>query len=113
MWRGLAVCLLLMAGAARGQTLCEGNEYERALCAYRGAKFSEAAALFHKVAEAGADDPVTIKSRYFLARTFMKQKKWDAAAAELTRIYSLSKPFYDEWNCDFLLGECRRMLGKG
>ncbi|HEY5610212.1 MAG TPA: hypothetical protein VIL97_03315, partial [Thermoanaerobaculia bacterium] len=104
--------LLAVTVAARGQTLCEGREYERGLCAYRASRLVEAEELFRKVWDKGEASPVAIKARYFLARTLMKQKKWEAAAAELTGIYSLSKPFYDEWNCDFLLGECRRMLGK-
>ena len=39
--------------------------------------------------------------------------KFDEASTHLIRIYLLDQPFYHAWNCDFLLGECRRAGGKG
>ena len=110
-----AVCVVLCALLAlttQAQTLCQGDEYQRGLCAYRKGEFAAAEALFQSVARAEAQVPETIKSRYFLARSLMKQRKWEQASAELIRIYGLSRAFYDEWNCDFLLGECRRALGR-
>lgn len=50
---------------------------------------------------------------YFLARTLMKTGRYDEASKVLVRIYETDKPFYDDWECDFLLGECRRAQGKG
>lgn len=110
-WAALAVFGL--AAAAEGQSLCEGNHYPRGLCAYRAGDFAQAEQLFRKVAETQAAEPETIKARYFLARALMKQKKWQPASEQFIRIYGLSRSFYHEWNCDFLLGECRRALGLG
>lgn len=108
-----ALALVCLAMAAQGQSLCEGNDYRRGLCAYRAGDFAQAQELFRKVAEAGAAEPETIKARYFLARALMKQRKWQPASEQFIRIYGLSRSFYHEWNCDFLLGECRRALGLG
>jgi TolA-binding protein len=107
------VALLVLAMAGRAQTLCEGNEYQRGLCAYRAGAFAHAEQLFRKVVEAEATEPETIKAHYFLARSLMKQRKWQPASQQLIRIYGLSRSFYNEWNCDFLLGECRKALGLG
>ncbi|PYQ50751.1 MAG: hypothetical protein DMF59_10000 [Acidobacteria bacterium] len=49
---------------------------------------------------------------YFLARTEMKRGRFDEASGLLVRIYGLDQSFYDVWNCDFLLGECRKATGK-
>jgi TolA-binding protein len=103
--------LVLAAGSVQAASLCNGSAYERGLCAYRGGNFDDAAKLFRQVIEAAEQSPPTLKSHYFLARSLMKQKKWSEAASELIRIYGLSRAFYDEWNCDFLLGECRRAQG--
>jgi hypothetical protein len=64
------------------------------------------------VAERGERSPETIRSFYFLARTMMKTGRFQEANALLIRIYALDQSFYDGWNCDFLLGECRRALGQ-
>ena len=42
----------------------------------------------------------------------MKTGRYDEASALLIRIYSMDQTFYDTWNVDFLLGECRKALGK-
>jgi TolA-binding protein len=55
---------------------------------------------------------VTIRAIYFLGRTEMKRGRFDEAAALFVRIYAMDPAFYASWNCDFLLGECRRAMGK-
>jgi TolA-binding protein len=111
----LAVMLLaLPLGAAPPPSTCGGSDdYSRALCAYQRRQFAEAERAFRAIVEAEAVSPHTIKSMYFLARTLMKSGRFQDAAVLFTRIYQADKPFYDGWNCDFLLGECRRALGKG
>ena len=49
---------------------------------------------------------------YFLARTEMKLGRFDEAQTLFIRIYALDAPFYHAWSCDFLLGECRKAMGK-
>jgi cytochrome c-type biogenesis protein CcmH/NrfG len=67
---------------------------------------------FRAVAERVEQDPQTIRATYFLARTLMKTGKFDEASTKLIRIYSMDPAFYETWNCDYLLGECRKALGK-
>ena len=55
---------------------------------------------------------MTIRSIYFLARTEMKLGRYEEAETLFIRIYSMSKAFYDEWGCDYLLGVCRAARGK-
>lgn len=98
--------------AAFAQSLCEGNDYQRGLCAYRAGDFSLAEKLFTTAAGVEERSPEAIKARYFLARSLMKRRQWQRAADEFVRIYGLAPLFYDEWNCDFLLGECRKAQGK-
>lgn len=86
--------------------------YERALCAYQKRSFAEAEAGFRAVAEREERDAQTIRATYFLARTLMKTGRYDEASALLIRIYSMDQAFYESWNGDFLLGECRKALGK-
>jgi TolA-binding protein len=94
-------------------TTCGGeDEYSRALCAYQRRQFAAAEKGFKAIADAGAEDPQTLRAHYFLARTLMKTGRYEEASATFIRIYALDKPFYDAWSCDFLLGECRRALGK-
>ncbi|HEX8252925.1 MAG TPA: tetratricopeptide repeat protein [Thermoanaerobaculia bacterium] len=101
------------AFAAAPPTTCgQEGEYERSLCAYQRRQFAEAEAGFRAIVDAAQADPQTIRAIYFLARTLMKTGRFDEASALLIRIYSLDKPFYDGWNCDFLLGECRKALGR-
>jgi TolA-binding protein len=110
-----AVILALLATttlAAPPTTCNQEGEYERALCSYQRRNFAEAESAFRLIVERGAKEPATLRSIYFLARTLMKTGRFDEASALLIRIYSLDKPFYDAWNCDFLLGECRKALGR-
>lgn len=114
--RFLAIALFAAAAslqAAQPPTTCGiDGDYERALCAYQRRDFASAESLFRTVAERDVKDEKTIRATYFLARTFMKTGRFDEASALLIRIYTLDKPFYDGWNCDFLLGECRKALGR-
>lgn len=94
-------------------TTCGGtSDYERALCAYQRRNFPEAERAFRAIAEREVQDAQTIRAMYFLARTQMKTGHFDEASAVLVRIYSLDPAFYAAWNGDFLLGECRKALGK-
>ena len=110
----LILALLLAAGArAEVPTTCSlQGEYPQALCAYQHRNFAEAESAFRAIVDRGEQTPETLRSTYFLARTLMKTGRFDEASALLIRIYSLDKPFYDAWNCDFLLGECRKALGR-
>jgi TolA-binding protein len=115
--RTLAILALLgiaaLPGLSAPPTTCgSADEYGLALCAYQRRQFPEAETRFRAIAEAGAEDPKTLRAHYFLARTLMKTGRYEEASAALIRIYALDKPFYDAWACDFLLGECRRALGK-
>lgn len=94
-------------------TCRSGGDYEAALCAYQHRRFAEAESGFRAIVEKGAEHPRTVSSTYFLARTLMKTGRFDEAATLLIRIYSMDRAFYDSWNCDFLLGECRRAAGRG
>lgn len=98
--------------AAPPTTCGQEGEYERALCSYQHRNFAEAEAAFRIIVERGEKEPATLRATYFLARTLMKTGRFDEASALLIRIYSLDKAFYDAWNCDFLLGECRKALGR-
>lgn len=114
--RSLLLAALLVstpALAAPPPSTCgSSGEYERALCAYQRRNFAEAESMFRVITEREAQDHTTIRATYFLARTMMKTGRFDEASALLIRIYTLDKPFYDGWNCDFLLGECRKALGR-
>ena len=105
--------LLAVPLPAAPPSTCGGtDDYSVALCAYQRRQFPTAEAKFRELIEADAQDPVTIKATYFLARTLMKTGRFQEAAELFIRIYAADKPFYDAWNCDFLLGECRRASGK-
>lgn len=110
----LAFLLIVQTAlAAPPPTTCSlEGDYERALCAYQRRNFGAAEAGFRTIVEADAKEAKTIRSMYFLARTLMKTGRYDEASALLVRIYSLDRSFYDAWNGDFLLGECRKALGK-
>ncbi|HUP50577.1 MAG TPA: hypothetical protein VNA04_17515 [Thermoanaerobaculia bacterium] len=108
----LLVLLAAPAAAAPPTTCGLQDDYSRALCAYQRRDFQQAERGFRAIVELGAQEPQTIKSMYFLARTMMKSGRFDAAAALFIRIHEADRPFYDAWSCDFLLGECRRALGK-
>jgi TolA-binding protein len=110
----LILALLATSALAAPPSTCRlEGEYERALCAYQRRSFIEAEAGFRAIVERGEHDPETIRSTYFLARSLMKTGRFDEASALLIRIYTLDKPFYDGWSCDYLLGECRKAAGKG
>ena len=112
----LAVILALLALPAMAgppSTCNSPDDYSRALCAYQRRQFTAAEQGFRAIVDAGAKDPATIKSMYFLGRTLMKTGHYAQAETIFIRIYEADRPFYDEWQCDFLLGECRRAQGKG
>jgi TolA-binding protein len=110
----LAAILLVAAPllAAPPSTCGARDDYARALCAYQRRNFIEAEADFRAIVEKGERDAKTIRALYFLARTDMKLGRFEEAAPMLVRIYTLDPAFYGAWNCDFLLGECRRAMGK-
>jgi TolA-binding protein len=92
-----------IAGYAAPPSTCGGStEYDRALCAYQRRNFPEAETAFRAIVSRDAKDPVTLRATC----------RYDDAAELFVRIYSLDTPFYHAWNCDFLLGECRRAVGK-
>ena len=110
-----ALILALVAASASAippSTCGARDDYGRALCAYQRRNFIEAEAQFRTIVDKGAQDVKTIRALYFLARTDMKLGRFEEAAPMLVRIYSLDPAFYGAWNCDFLLGECRRAMGK-
>lgn len=109
----IILALLASTALASPPTTCgiEGT-YEQALCAYQQRNFAQAEEGFRSIVDANERDPETIRSTYFLARTLMKTGRFDEASRLLMQVYAMDKPFYDGWNCDFLLGECRRASGK-
>ena len=109
----LATLLAALAASAAPPTTCsQGDDYSRALCSYQRRNFAEAETEFRAIVEKNEPDPQTIRATYFLARTDMKLGRYEEAETFFIRIYEMSKAFYDDWNCDFLLGECRRARGK-
>jgi len=106
------LALLATSMMAAPPTTCglEGA-YEAALCAYQQRDFARAESDFRAIVDAGRADAETLRSTYFLARTLMKTGRFEEASRLFMRVYAMDKPFYDGWNCDFLLGECRRALG--
>lgn len=112
---GVIFALIAVPAAimAAPPTTCGGtDDYSRALCAYQQRRFAEAEKGFRAIVAADAKDPSTMKATYFLARTLMKTGHFEEAAKLFIRIYDADKPFYDDWQCDFLLGECRKAQGK-
>ena len=113
--RSVLILALLAAApalAAPPTTCGASDDYGKALCAYQRRNFAEAEAGFRRIVEKGEPEPQTLHAMYFLARTEMKRGRFEEASTMLIRIYSVDKAFYDAWNCDFLLGECRRATGK-
>ena len=109
----LALLVFATAASAAAPTTCgAGDDYGKALCAYQRRSFAEAEAGFRALVEKDEADPVTIRAVYFLARTEMKLGRFEEAETLFIRIYSMSKAFYDEWGCDYLLGVCRGARGK-
>jgi len=108
----LALLSVVGAGAAPPTTCGLPGAYEQALCSYQRRDFANAERGFRALVEREEQDPQTIRAMYFLARTLMKSGRFDEAHALLIRIYSLDPAFYATWNGDYLLGECRKALGK-
>ena len=100
------------ASAATPSTCGARDDYGKALCAYQRRNFIEAEAQFRAIVDKGEQDATTIRALYFLARSEMKLGRFEEASSMLVRIYSLDPRFYAAWNGDFLLGECRRAMGK-
>ena len=111
-------CILLLLAIAtianaKPPSTCGGtDDYSKALCAYQRRAFTEAEAGFRGIVEKNEVDPLTIRALYFLARTEMKRGRFDEAAPLFVRIYAMDPAFYASWNCEFLLGECRKAMGK-
>jgi TolA-binding protein len=113
MHRALILAFIATSALAAPPTTCnQSDDYSRALCAYQRRNFAEAEAEFRALVDKNEPDPQTIRATYFLARTEMKLGRYEEAETLFIRIYEMSKAFYDDWNCDFLLGECRRARGK-
>ncbi len=109
----LILAFLAVPALSAPPTTCGGkDDYSRALCAYQRRNFTAAEAGFRSIVERGVEDPQTLHALYFLARTEMKRGRFDQASTLLIRIYSLDGAFYATWSCDFLLGECRKAMGK-
>lgn len=100
------------AKAAPPSTCGLQGAYEQALCAYQRRDFAQAERGFRAIVEREEQDVQTIRGSYFLARTLMKTGRFDEAQSLLIRIYTLDPAFYAAWSGDFLLGECRKALGK-
>jgi|SRR5947207_7867721 len=104
---------VILAFLAAPPTTCgRADAYSLALCAYQRRDFVQAEGRFRELAEANMEDPRVVRALYFLGRTEMKLGKYEEASTRFIRIYSLDQPFYHAWNCDFLLGECRKASGK-
>jgi len=109
---GSILALLALAAAPPPTTCGRSDDYGTALCAYQRRNFTEAESRFRAIVEKNAGDPATVRATYFLARTEMKLGRFDEAQTLFIRIYALDAPFYRAWSCDYLLGECRRAMGK-
>ena len=112
-WVLLAAALSASAVEAAPAAICRGDlePYPAALCLYLRGAYEEARVAFDAIVAKDEPRPETLKARYFLARALMKLRRWEEASGELIKIYSLSPAFYEEWSCDFLLGEARRGMG--
>src|SRR3954447_22452517 len=109
----LTAVILALLAAAPPSTCGRTDAYSLALCSYQHRDFVQSEARFTELADANLDDPRTVRALYFLGRTEMKLGKYEEASTHFIRIYALDQPFYHAWNCDFLLGECRKASGKG
>ncbi len=110
----VAVALLASAaGMAAPAAVCRGelDPYGDALCLYLRGEHEAARSGFGAIVAKDEPRPETLKARYFLARTLMKLHRFEEASGELIKIYSIAPAFYEEWSCDFLLGEARRGMG--
>jgi TolA-binding protein len=109
----LILSLLSVPLSGAPPTTCGiAGDYESALCAYQQRRFDDAERQFRALIDTEEASPLTLRAHYFLARTLMKTGRFEEAQALFVRIYSLDRPFYQAWNCDFLLGECRRAQGR-
>lgn len=107
------LALVALPALAAPPTTCNlEGDYQAALCSYQRRDFATAESGFRAIVDREAKDPETLRSIYFLARTLMKTGRYDEASALIIRIYTLDKAFYDSWSCDYLLGECRKALGR-
>lgn len=110
----LVTLLLLSFSSSSWAAICpEESEYGRALCHFTRGDFDAAEEAFATIAASEDPSPALIRAMYFLARTKMALKKFDEAETQLIRIYTSDPAFYQEWGCDFLLGESRKAQGKG
>ncbi len=109
----LILALLAATATAAPPTTCsQDGPYAKALCAYQHRNFAEAQRYLQAILDSGETDARSIRALYFLARTEMKLGRFEEASLLFIRIYSLDKAFYGAWNCDYLLGECRKATGK-
>lgn len=108
----LGVVVLLSASAGVSGDSGVRRDYSSAIHAWSEGRHEEACRQFQAIASLDTKDPATLKSLYFLARCAMERRAWDEAARLLVSIHELSPAFYSEWNCDYLLGECRTALGE-
>jgi TolA-binding protein len=109
----LILALIATSAFSAPPTTCGATDaFGKALCAYQRRNFNQAAAGFREIVEREAKDPQTLHALYFLARTEMKRGRFEEASTRLVRIYEMDRAFYETWNCDFLLGECRKAVGK-
>lgn len=108
----LLTAVSLASAIMAAGTAAIDTRYDEAMRSYRVRDYPAAAAAFRSIVEQDEKDPLTLKSRYFLARSLMKNGSWRYAKKELVGIYETSPSFYAEWGCDFLLGECRKALGE-
>lgn len=110
----LILALIAIPASAAPPTTCgAADAYSAALCSYQKRQFAAAEQGFRAIVDAAEKKPATIHAMYFLARTLMKTGHFAEAEQIFIRIYEADRPFYDGWQCDFLLGECRRAEGKG
>lgn len=107
-----SVLLLLSFGTVASGASDLATQYDTALRRYRARDYAAATIGFRAIVSADEKDPLTLRARYFLARSLMKNRSWREAQQELFAIYNTAPSFYNEWSCDFLLGECRRALGE-
>jgi TolA-binding protein len=108
-----ALLLLSITPSSPAQICPDASEYGRALCLFIEGDFVAAESAFATIAAGEEPSPTLIRAMYFLARSKMALKKFDEAEAHLIRIYASDSGFYQEWGCDFLLGESRKAQGKG
>jgi TolA-binding protein len=109
----LLAAAVLLGGevAASPRPACGApGSYAEALCAFQSGELARAEELFTRIIETEDPSPQVIRSHYFLARTLMRQERFDEASRMFIEIHSLDPAFYREWSCDFLLGEARRRL---